>query len=119
MYKRQVLIVRDSKGVEGPVGQFRAIRGINLEVSLPTGSLCAERNAIGSALVRFPQLKREDLQAVSVLSLDENLCQNGPLGPCGSCDEWLKKMLEMNPNLQVIGFGDTRADSIYIRPFSI
>jgi cytidine deaminase len=106
-------------GVEGEPGRLCSIRGLNLEVSLPTGSLCAERNAIGSALVRFPQLKREDLQAVSVLSLDEQLCQHGPLGPCGSCDEWLKKMLEMNPNLQVIGFGDTQAKSIYIRPFSI
>ena len=114
-----VLIVKDSMGVEGVRNHLCAIRGINLEVSLPTGSLCAERNAIGSALVRFPQLKREDLQAVAVLSLDSVLCENGPLGPCGSCDEWLKKMLEMNPNLQVIGFGDTQAESIYIRPFSI
>ena len=114
-----VLIVKDRLGTEGNEHEFRSVRGINVEVSLPTGSLCAERNAIGSALVRFPKLKREDFQAVAVLSLDEKLCEDGPLGPCGSCDEWLKKILEMNPNLQVIGFGEPQAESIYIRPFLI
>lgn len=33
-------------------------RGCNMEVSMPTGSLCAERNAIGSALASDLSLKR-------------------------------------------------------------
>jgi hypothetical protein len=33
---------------------YSFFRGINLEVSMPTGSLCAERNAIGQALAADP-----------------------------------------------------------------
>jgi hypothetical protein len=36
---------------------------------MPTGSLCAERNAIGSALAADLGLKRRDLKLVAVLSL--------------------------------------------------
>ncbi len=44
-------------------------RGCNMEVSMPTGSLCAERNAIGSALAADLTLRRRDLKIVAVLSL--------------------------------------------------
>jgi hypothetical protein len=44
-------------------------RGTNMEVSMPTGSLCAERNVIGTALANDPGLRREDLMMVAVLSL--------------------------------------------------
>lgn len=44
-------------------------RGCNMEVSMPTGSLCAERNAIGSALAADLTLSRRDLKIVAVLSL--------------------------------------------------
>ena len=44
-------------------------RGTNMEVSMPTGSLCAERNVIGTALASDPGLKREDLKMVAVLSV--------------------------------------------------
>jgi len=40
-----------------------------MEVSMPTGSLCAERNVIGTALATDPSLRREDLRMVAVLSL--------------------------------------------------
>lgn len=43
------------------------VRGINMEVSLPTGSLCAERNAIGTALTNDPTLLRKDLRAIAVM----------------------------------------------------
>lgn len=45
-------------------------RGMNCEVSMPTGSLCAERNAIGSALAQDPTLKRRALKMIAVLGLD-------------------------------------------------
>jgi cytidine deaminase len=51
-------------------------RGMNCEVSMPTGSLCAERNAIGSALARDPTLRRRDLKMIGVLGL--NLGGGGP-----------------------------------------
>jgi hypothetical protein len=40
-----------------------------MEVSMPTGSLCAERNVIGSALAADLTLRREDIRYVAVLSL--------------------------------------------------
>jgi len=58
-----VLLVRtrDGSGV--------LYRGTNMEVSMPTGSLCAERNVIGTALAQNPGLKREDLLMVAVLAV--------------------------------------------------
>ncbi|ETV94747.1 hypothetical protein H310_11709 [Aphanomyces invadans] len=44
-------------------------RGMNCEVSMPTGSLCAERNAIGSALANDPTLLRQSLKMIAVLSV--------------------------------------------------
>jgi len=44
-------------------------RGTNMEVSMPTGSLCAERNVIGTALATNPGLRREDLMMVAVLAV--------------------------------------------------
>ena len=40
-----------------------------IQVSMPTGSLCAERNVIGSALAMNPSLKRDDLIMVAVLAI--------------------------------------------------
>ena len=54
-------------------------RGTNMEVSMPTGSLCAERNVIGSALSQFPSLKRQDLKVIAVLAV--------PPMDCGSSAE--------------------------------
>jgi cytidine deaminase len=41
---------------------FVSYVGTNMEVSMPTGSLCAERNAIGSALSDDLSLKRDELK---------------------------------------------------------
>jgi cytidine deaminase len=43
-------------------------RGTNMEVSMPTGSLCAERNVIGSALADDITLTRKDLKIIAVYS---------------------------------------------------
>ena len=87
--------------VRKPGGGLETLRGVNVEVSLPTGTLCAERNAIGSALVQNPGLRRADILAVAVVGLQEGVRY---LGPCGACQEWLRKVAEVNPGLQVIGF---------------
>ena len=55
--------------VEKENGQVRFLRGMNIEVSMPTGTLCAERNAIGNALSSDPTLTRRDLKMVAVLSV--------------------------------------------------
>jgi len=52
--------------VKKPGESLKLYRGTNVEVSMPTGSLCAERNAIGTALAADMSLRRQDLRAVAV-----------------------------------------------------
>lgn len=59
-----VLLVQTSEMAEP-----RLFRGTNMEVSMPTGSLCAERAAIGSALAANPNLRRQDLKLIAVLAV--------------------------------------------------
>lgn len=47
---------------------IRLYRGTNMEVSMPTGSLCAERNVIGTALAADLTLRRQDLKYIAVYS---------------------------------------------------
>lgn len=54
---------------KGGDGEEKLHRGTNMEVSMPTGSLCAERNVIGTALAANPGLKREDLRMIAVLAV--------------------------------------------------
>merc|ERR1719427_1685754 len=87
---------------------YEYIRGINSEISLPTGSVCAERAAITAARSRFPDLKRKHFYAIAVMDFplfDEKnqplrLVSN-PLGPCGGCREYLHKFHEKNENFRV------------------
>jgi len=68
---RRVIAARD----------FEFHRGVNLEVSMPTGSLCSERNAIGNALAANPCLVRKDMFGIAVLSLRaRDVDRSGP-GP--------------------------------------
>ncbi|MAD61698.1 MAG: hypothetical protein CMH49_09365 [Myxococcales bacterium] len=108
-----VVVIKDRFGVEGSAGKLVPIRGINAEVSLPTGTLCAERNAIGTALCRFPRLERRDIMAVAVLSLEPSLSK---LGPCGACAEWLAKVQEVSPSLRIISFDSPEAVEAFVKP---
>jgi hypothetical protein len=51
---------------------------------MPTGSLCAERNVIGSALAADLTLRREDIRYVAVLSLSLEPSTGSLV--CGACD---------------------------------
>jgi cytidine deaminase len=93
-------------------GELRAFHGVNLEVSLPTGTLCAERNAIGTAFAAHPTLKRANIAAVAVLSLGAN----ARLGPCGACAEWLRKIAEANPDLRVVTFEESSCSRVFVDP---
>jgi cytidine deaminase len=117
----------------------RFFRGINIEVSMPTGSLCAERSAIGSALASDPTLKRKDMKMIAVLSLTLNpedylsvkqssedsativtgtkpLVAKNPIAPCGSCMEWLRKISAANPDFRVLTFENTDCRTVYVKP---
>lgn len=54
--------------VQKPNEEPRLYRGTNMEVSMPTGSLCAERNVIGTALAADLSLRREHLKLIAVYS---------------------------------------------------
>ena len=62
---------------------LRFFRGMNAEVSMPTGSLCSERNAIGTALAQWPGIRRESFAAIAVLSMTLG---NNPTSPRQSFD---------------------------------
>lgn len=98
--------------IQTPEG-LRALRGVNMEVSLPTGTLCAERNAIGTALAFYPALRRSDIQAVAVLGMNPGLEH---LGPCGACQEWLRKVAEVNPRFQVLVFDGPSMARVSVLP---
>lgn len=171
---------------------------------MPTGSLCAERNVIGTALSQNPGMFRADLLMVAVLAVTLDSAEKGmaspkrispiipdvpmlcleaseisnsssdldgpppspqrrvtmrsttfdgkasyrdgeslarlggggfqrrvssrqtviqehgelnPLKPCGSCNEWLKKIAEPNPSFKVITFTDSNElRGIYVSP---
>jgi len=90
---------------------FEFIRGINSEISLPTGSVCAERAAITAARSRFPDIKREHFYAIAVIDFPLFDQENqplrtvlNPLGPCGGCREYLQKFHEKNENFRVVTY---------------
>eukprot|EP00127_Corallochytrium_limacisporum_P003320 Clim_evm9s148 gene=Clim_evmTU9s148 len=59
-----VLAIRDRQ-----TGGLIFHHGMNIEVSMPTGTLCSERNAIGSALCANMGTRRMDFVMISVLSV--------------------------------------------------
>ena len=152
-YKRQFEAVRDSNEHElgsfwlrktgkavlavlltrKPDGTYTYWRGMNVEVSMPTGTLCAERNAIGNALAADQSIGRGDMLAVAVLSVtldpdhdaashhgntktDLGQIAMNPLDPCGACMEWHKKISEVNPDFKVLTFTSTSCEKVFITP---
>ena len=155
-----------------------------MEVSMPTGSLCSERNVIGTALAADHTLHRQHIRMIAVLSvtlkpsfptvalatgsnvslgasvaavineqprpLKRIKYGNGivgsvngtdntspvlspmpggrpssvmkhrgeaglnPTSPCGSCNEWLRKIAELNPDFKVITFTDETCEQVFI-----
>jgi hypothetical protein len=45
--------------------------------------------------------------ARSCYSIPAKFLERNPLGPCGSCIEWLKKIAEVNPDFKIITFTDS------------
>lgn len=64
----------------------------NIGLSLVTGSLCAERALIATAVCKYPDISFQDFEWIMVMS------ENGPLVPCGVCAEWL---LKINPKMKL------------------
>eukprot|EP00667_Euglena_gracilis_P010984 EG_transcript_11200 len=94
------------------------VRGCNLEVSLPSGSLCSERNAFGTALTMYPFLHREHFVGVAVLSLTEGDANLNPLPPCGVCSAWIDKIHEVNKEFRVVTFSDMSLQQVHVTTLS-
>lgn len=47
---------------------------MNIEVSMPTGTLCSERNAVGTAVSQDPTITRRDFQMIAILSATLGVC---------------------------------------------
>ena len=95
--------------------QFVYTRGINVEVSLITGSICAERVAISQAHTLHPELKGyKNLTSVAVLEIstdDNDSTGKNPLFPCAVCQIWLEKLA--SPDIRVIGYPNKELTSFF------
>lgn len=98
------------------------VRGINTEVSLPTGTICAERAAIVSARAQFAAIARGDMKGIAVLDAPFNPTENfdpaelaNPLPPCGACREWLEKIQEESKQFYVLTFPDLEFRQVHER----
>jgi len=83
--KKVVLAVVVCRGEEG----LMVYRGMNTEVSLPAGSLCAERTAIATSASHFQ--RASDIVAIGVLDPEDTI---NPLWPCEVCQSWLAKLAQ-------------------------
>ena len=94
---------------------FVYTKGINVEVSVITGSICAERVAIAQAHTLHPELKGyKNLTAVAVLEISTNADDStgkNPLFPCAVCQIWLEKLA--SPDIRVIGYQNTELTSFF------
>jgi len=100
-----VLMIRLSKKV-------KFYRGINTEISLPSGSNCAERAAISSAISRKLGIQRRDFQSLAVIDPTDEL---NPVSVCGVCEEWLKKIQEESPHFTVVTYKSIECDEVIER----
>mmetsp|Transcript_22491 Transcript_22491/g.53001 ORF Transcript_22491/g.53001 Transcript_22491/m.53001 type:complete len:395 (+) Transcript_22491:81-1265(+) len=91
-------------------GDWCTYHGMNTEVSLPSGSVCAERAAIVRAASDFRHAK--DIVLIATLDPADKL---NPLWPCEVCQSWLSKLRQENPNMMVIAFASLECHRFAIR----
>ncbi|CAJ1454197.1 unnamed protein product [Effrenium voratum] len=80
-------------------GSLVPLRGMNTEVSLPSGSLCAERAGIASCASQF--FFARSIKAIAVLDPSGEIA---PLWPCEVCQSWLAKIRQESPRISVVAF---------------
>lgn len=98
---------------------FAFYEGVNTEVAIQTGSLCAERAAIGAARADMPNLARLEICAIGTvyapLTREEPEPNKNPSWPCGVCMEWIKKACGKSELMRIIGFPNTKFDTVIER----
>jgi len=91
-------------------GTLAVYRGMNTEVSLPAGSLCAERAAIARAASDFQQA--EEVVAIATVDPTERL---NPLWPCEVCQSWLSKLRPVSPEISVLAVASAACESFLVK----
>lgn len=91
-------------------GRLSSHRGMNTEVSLPSGSLCAERTGIARAASDF--LAAHQIEAVAVLDPEDKI---NPLWPCEVCQSWLVKLRDENSAIEVVAVESSSCKSFAVR----
>eukprot|EP00922_Rhytidocystis_sp_ex-Travisia-forbesii_P046440 GHVS01069224.1.p1 GENE.GHVS01069224.1~~GHVS01069224.1.p1 ORF type:complete len:357 (-),score=35.29 GHVS01069224.1:373-1443(-) len=108
-----VVMVRQRPAVDGSCveNNFLFFRGINTEVSLPAGSLCAERVAIASAVSSQPSIRRQDFVMLAVVDPQN---QKNPIKPCGVCQETITKIHEVSSGFRAVSFTSSSCDEVSV-----
>merc|ERR1711862_804486 len=83
---------------------------MNTEVSLPSGSLCAERAGIARVASEF--LEAGSIKAIAVLDPSNDIA---PLWPCEVCQSWLAKLRDESPKISIVAFTSTDFDEFMVR----
>mmetsp|Transcript_124629 Transcript_124629/g.360543 ORF Transcript_124629/g.360543 Transcript_124629/m.360543 type:complete len:365 (+) Transcript_124629:134-1228(+) len=91
-------------------GSLKSYRGMNTEVSLPAGSLCAERAAIARAA--SDMRRAAEIEAVAVLDPKDKI---NPLWPCEVCQSWLAKLKDQNAAICVMAVSDSSCGDFVVR----
>ena len=68
--------------------------GVNIETSSPAAGVCAERNAISTAIAEG---EKQGLVAISIYSPKQRMCV-----PCGACLQWLAEFRNSDKDVKVI-----------------
>mmetsp|Transcript_87208 Transcript_87208/g.241859 ORF Transcript_87208/g.241859 Transcript_87208/m.241859 type:complete len:388 (+) Transcript_87208:90-1253(+) len=91
-------------------GALVAHRGMNTEVSLPSGSLCAERAGIATAASQFHAA--HTIEAVAVLDPNNKI---NPLWPCEVCQSWLAKLRDQSSAISIIAVSSSDCETFAVR----
>lgn len=97
--------------VQKPGQDPKLFRGTNMEVSMPTGSLCAERNVIGSALAADLTLKRQDLKMIAVYSATSLQQRDGILSRNASLETTCTSSGNSTPRIKPLELNASKAEA--------
>eukprot|EP00927_Polykrikos_kofoidii_P036757 TRINITY_DN31025_c0_g1_i1.p1 TRINITY_DN31025_c0_g1~~TRINITY_DN31025_c0_g1_i1.p1 ORF type:complete len:442 (-),score=43.30 TRINITY_DN31025_c0_g1_i1:457-1737(-) len=101
-----VVIARKSDGDS----TFVVHRGMNTEVSLPAGSLCAERAAIARMATDFGRAS-----SVVAIATADPLDKINPLWPCEVCQSWLAKLKTQSPEIAVVAVSNIGCEKFAVK----
>ncbi len=111
--------------IERPDGERDFFEGVNTEVAPQSGSICAERTAISSARVKYPEMRRSWVKAAAAVYLPENAnfkagataVDKNPCWPCSLCIEWLRKMGKYPGSVRVFAYNTVKMNQVVLERF--